>query len=363
MPQNLPPYLTLRSLSKWYAGHEPVVRNLNLDVAKGELVSLLGASGCGKTTTLRMVAGLVEPSAGQIVLDGGDLTAVPPYRRNIGMVFQSYALFPHLSVAENIAFGLRMRGISRRAATADVSRALALVQLDRLADRKPRELSGGQQQRVALARALIVEPRLLLLDEPLSNLDAKLREAMRDEIRRIQQALGITTVFVTHDQIEALTISDRIAVMHAGEIAQLGTPSEIYTTPRSPFVARFVGRINSFMTQPERHPNALVLVSPDGIAFTAPRAQQVAGMVEVMVRPHHIAIEHANSHSAGQPNTAVGRVMKRVYSGDVTQVHVQVGAVIVIAELSAGITTIVPEVDTTVRLRWRDEHVHHFPVT
>jgi putative spermidine/putrescine transport system ATP-binding protein len=354
------PYLALRGLTKRY-GDQPVVRDLNLDVYKGELVSLLGASGCGKTTTLRMVAGLIEPSAGQILLDGGDLTTVAPYRRNIGVVFQSYALFPHLSVAENVAFGLRMRGISRRAAQGEVVRALALVRLEGLGERKPRELSGGQQQRVALARALIVEPRLLLLDEPLSNLDAKLREVMRDEIRRIQQTLGITAVFVTHDQIEALTISDRIAVMRAGEVAQLGTPAEIYTMPRSPFVARFVGRINSFITRPERRPNGLVLVTPDGVAFSAPRAHETVGTVEVMIRPHHIALEHADLSSGGQPNTAVGRVAKRLYTGDITQVHVQVGSTVVIAELPAGLTKLEPEVNAIVRLSWRDEHVHYFP--
>jgi putative spermidine/putrescine transport system ATP-binding protein len=361
MAQALSPYLALRSLTKRYGGDDPVVRDLNLDVYKGELVSLLGASGCGKTTTLRMVAGLVEPSAGQILLDGGDLTTVPPYRRNIGMVFQSYALFPHLSVAENVAFGLRMRGISRRAAAGEVARALALVQLQGLGERKPRELSGGQQQRVALARALIVEPRLLLLDEPLSNLDAKLREVMRDEIRRIQQALGITAVFVTHDQIEALTISDRIAVMRAGEVAQVGTPAEIYTTPRSPFVARFVGRINSFIARPEHGSDGLLLVTADGMVFAAPRAHAAAGAVEVMIRPHHIALERADFPGGGQPNTAVGRVAKRLYAGDITQVHVQVGSAVVIAELPAGMTTLEPELNATVRLIWRDEHVHYFP--
>jgi len=356
------PYLALQRLTKRYAGPEPAVRGLSLDIAKGELVALLGASGCGKTTTLRMIAGLVEPSEGAVVLDGTDITALPPHRRNIGVVFQSYALFPHLTVAENVAFGLRVRGVARATADASVRRALELVQLGALGARKPRELSGGQQQRVALARALVIEPTLLLLDEPLSNLDAKLREIMRDEIRRIQQELAITTVFVTHDQVEALTISDRIAVMHEGAIAQLGTPVEIYEQPGSPFVARFVGRINCFVARPEPRATGTMLVAASGLVFETARSFETRQPVEIMIRPHHVGLEVLASGDVGMaaPNSAVGRVEKVLYNGDITQFHVRAADVLIVAERSAGVAAVPAAAGTVVRVRWRDEHVHYF---
>ena len=223
-------------------GSTHAVGPVSFSVASGEFISLLGPSGCGKTTTLRMIAGFEEPSGGAIRIGGTDMAGVPVERRGIGMVFQSYALFPHLSVFDNVAFGLRLRRMERTAMTRVVNESLDRVGLSGLADRMPRELSGGQQQRVALARALAVRPSVLLLDEPLSNLDLKLREQMRDEIRRLQRELGITALYVTHDQGEAMAMSDRIAVMNKGAIEQLGAPREIYETPKSIFVARFIGQ-------------------------------------------------------------------------------------------------------------------------
>src|SRR3954451_16395044 len=220
------------------------VDNIDLVIGEGEFFSLLGPSGCGKTTTLRMVGGFEEPTAGQILLHGRDVVGVPPNRRDVNVVFQSYALFPHMSVYDNVAFGLHRKGVDRPAIRRRVGEMLELVQLDAKADRRPRELSGGQQQRVALARALVNKPRALLLDEPLAALDLKLRQAMQIELKRIQREVGITFVFVTHDQGEALTMSDRLGVMNAGRIEQRGGPREVYERPRTRFVAGFIGTSN-----------------------------------------------------------------------------------------------------------------------
>jgi putative spermidine/putrescine transport system ATP-binding protein len=226
-------YLELHNLAVGYEPNKPSVKNLNLAVEKGELISLLGPSGCGKTTTMRAIAGLLDLQAGQIVLDGVDIGTLAPNKRNIGMVFQSYALFPHLNVFDNIAFGLRLRKVATPLLRTKVEAVIAAVGLTGFETRLPTQMSGGQQQRVALARAVVIEPKLLLLDEPLSNLDAKLRVQMRTELRRIQRELGITMLYVTHDQEEALALSDRIVVMHAGKIEQLDTPENIFSTPRT----------------------------------------------------------------------------------------------------------------------------------
>ena len=233
-------FLLLDDVTATY-GSSVAVDRLTLEIAKGELLSLLGPSGCGKTTTLRMIAGFVPPSSGHIMLDGKEITRKPPHSRNIGVVFQSYALFPHLSALENVAFGLRMRHLPKARRRERARAMLDTVGLGAFADRPPGNLSGGQQQRVALARALVIEPEVLLLDEPLSNLDANLRGEMRDEIRALQQRLGITTIFVTHDQEEALSMSDRIAVMDGGLISELGRPQALCDRPRSAFTARFLG--------------------------------------------------------------------------------------------------------------------------
>ncbi len=239
-------FLELRGLTVGYERGQPTVRDLSLGVAEGELVSLLGPSGCGKTTTMRAISGLLQPDAGNIVLAGRDITQMPASRRDIGLVFQSYALFPHLSVAENIGFGLRLRKVPASERQKRVAEAIRAVSLDGFENRLPAQLSGGQQQRVALARAFVIRPRLLLLDEPLSNLDARLRLEMRAELRRIQSELGITMLYVTHDQSEALALSDRVVVMNAGRIEQQAAPETIYRSPETPFVAAFMGFENLF---------------------------------------------------------------------------------------------------------------------
>ncbi|WP_315796150.1 ABC transporter ATP-binding protein [Bradyrhizobium sp. SZCCHNRI3043] len=236
-------FLTLDGLTRLY-GDVAAVSDVSLSVAKGEFISLLGPSGCGKTTTLQMIAGLVEPTSGRITLDGRDITHEKPDRRGLGIVFQSYALFPHMTVAQNVSFGLEMRKVARTERASRVTQALALVQLAALADRYPRQLSGGQRQRVAVARALVIDPPVLLLDEPLSNLDAKLREEMQFELRGIQQRIGTTTIMVTHDQSEALSMSDRVVVMEHGRIMQVDAPYRLYESPATPFISSFVGKMN-----------------------------------------------------------------------------------------------------------------------
>lgn len=248
-------YLTLDGLAKRY-DDLTVVKDISLDIQRGEFISLLGPSGCGKTTTLQMVAGFVEPTRGRILLEGSDITRTCPEKRGMGIVFQSYALFPHMTVAGNIGFGLEMQGMARSDRAKRVSETLELVRLEGLGERFPRELSGGQRQRVAVARALAIRPNVLLLDEPMSNLDAKLRGEMHIELRAIQQQLGITTILVTHDQIEAMTMSDRIAVMHGGRIVQVSTPFEAYERPKSAFASSFLGKTNCIAARiTERQPN------------------------------------------------------------------------------------------------------------
>ncbi len=313
--------LVVVGLAKTYGDNPPAVAALSLEVEPGELLGLLGPSGCGKTTTLRMIAGLVPASAGRIVVAGRDVTRLPPHKRDMGIVFQNYALFPHLSVAANVAFGLEMRRMPRDKLAWRVARALEMVRLGGLGDRRPSALSGGQQQRVALARALVIEPSILLLDEPLSNLDAKLREEMRVEIRDIQRRLGITTVFVTHDQTEALTMCDRIAVMRAGRLEQLGTPFEIYEQPRTPFVAEFVGRMN-------RMDGMRVAGGEINVGGLRLRGGIVGpeGPVMLMVRPHRIEISAdpiAGRTRGDAWNMCGGRVRRITYVGDVLSCEVE----------------------------------------
>jgi putative spermidine/putrescine transport system ATP-binding protein len=237
--------VAIHNLRKQF-GQTTAVADFSLDIADGEMVAFLGPSGCGKTTTLRMIAGFVEPSGGAILIGGKDVTHTPPNRRNTGMVFQRYALFPHMTVTQNVEFGLKMRKLPAAERDARIKQALDMVRLTSLRDRYPRQLSGGQQQRVAIARALAIRPEVFLLDEPLSNLDAKLRVEVREEIRALQQQLGLTTIFVTHDQEEALTIADRLAVMHDGRVQQIGSADELYERPANHFVADFLGKMNFF---------------------------------------------------------------------------------------------------------------------
>ena len=287
--------LAISGLSKDF-GDFKAVDNVSLHVEQGEFLSLLGPSGCGKTTILRMIAGLIEPDAGQIRIADDDITWRPVHKRNIGLVFQSYALFPHMSVFENVAFGLRQRGVNDTDIRHRVGEALQLVRLQGLEQRMPRELSGGQQQRVALARAIAPRPALLLLDEPLSNLDAKLRDTMRIELRLLQRELGLTTVFVTHDQEEALTMSDRICVLYAGKIQQIDSPRDVYDHPRTPFVAEFFGRSNTLEGRVQDSGSPLLIRLADDaelIAQTAPQGLQNGASVRVTLRREslHLSLE------------------------------------------------------------------------
>ena len=299
--------LSVRNLTKVFAAGGATVTavaDVSFDVTGGEFFTMLGPSGCGKTTTLRVIAGLEQATSGGILQDGRDFMATPPQRRNIGMVFQSYALFPHLTIFENVAYGLRLRGLDARAIERRVAAILGLLQLEPYAQRHPADMSGGQQQRVSIARALVYEPSMLLLDEPLANLDAKLRVLMREEIRALQRRLGITTLYVTHDQEEATAISDRLAVFDHGRLAQLGAPEEIYAQPQSLFVADFIGRAN-FLPARLTLPGA-----PDaGAIFAAGATVRPAHTVRlpanetarinaadgaiVMIRPEHLVLAAA----------------------------------------------------------------------
>ncbi len=294
-------HLVLEGLGKSY-GAVTAVEGLDLAVERGEFVSLLGPSGCGKTTTLQMIAGFVPVDRGRILLDGGDLAAVAPSKRGLGIVFQSYALFPHMTVAENIAFGLEMRGISKEEREKRTLEAMALVGLKGFAERYPRRMSGGQQQRVALARALVIRPALLLLDEPLSNLDAKLREEMQGELRQIQRSVGTTTILVTHDQHEAMALSDRIVLMNQGRVEQIGAPDAVYGQPSSAFVANFLGKTNVLRGRGDGAGKVLV----DGFAVAV--AGAVGGDVALAVRPERLVI--AAPGASGFPARITGRVFQ-----------------------------------------------------
>ena len=315
----------LRGIAKRY-GAVQAVAALDLRVEPGQFVSLLGPSGCGKTTTLRIIAGLVRPDAGQVIIGGRVMNDVPVHHRGLGLVAQNYALFPHMTVMENVTFGLRMR----RAAPADIARrageALEMVRLTGLGDRYPRQLSGGQQQRVALARCLLVEPAVLLLDEPLGALDKKLREAMQVELKSLQRQVGITAIFVTHDQEEALTLSDRIAVMHQGRIQQVGAPHEIYETPRTRFVAEFIGVCNFLEGKVIERGMRVVTIRTDGGALVAVGASGQNAPAEgvkvvVAVRPEKLVVG-ATGMSRGTALPA--RVEAVVYVGTAVHVHLRV---------------------------------------
>jgi spermidine/putrescine ABC transporter ATP-binding subunit len=285
------PIIAVRGLTKRFGGHVVAVDEVSLDILEGEFFALLGPSGCGKTTLLRMLAGLELPSAGAVLIDDRDMSAVPPNRRPVNMVFQSYAVFPHMSVADNVAYGLKVTGTPRAQIRPRVEAALDLVQLGGLGARKPDQLSGGQQQRVALARALVKEPRVLLLDEPLSALDAKLREAMRLELVRLQHSLGITFVIVTHDQDEALSMADRIAVMDAGRVRQVAPPAELYEYPSCRFVADFIGRMNLFEGRVvARHEGALEFEAAGLGRVRLPHDGAAAGEIGIAVRPEKTRI-------------------------------------------------------------------------
>lgn len=314
----------VRSLSKSYNG-AVALEGMSLAIGPGEFVALLGPSGCGKTTLLRCIAGLITPSAGDVLVDGRSITGLPVHRRGLGMVFQSYALFPHLTVGENVHFGLRMRGVGKAESVKRVSDALALVRLEDLSRRYPGQLSGGQQQRVALARSLVTNPSVLLLDEPFGALDAQLREAMQIELRRMQRQLGITAVFVTHDQREAFTMADRVAVLAAGTLQQFDTPTRIYNHPATPFVAKFIGQVNGLSGTVLDRVGLDIAVSVPGrsepIWATAPADGFDAGArVQVMIRPERIGI--VSSDSKPKRNQVRGTISDVIFSGEKISIFV-----------------------------------------
>jgi spermidine/putrescine ABC transporter ATP-binding subunit len=300
------------------------VNAVSLEVRRGEVLALLGPSGCGKTTMLRVIAGFEDADAGTVRIRRQVVNDVPIYRRNLGMVFQQYALFPHMTVLDNVAFGLRMRRVARSEIRQRVREAMALVRLSGLEDRLPSQLSGGQQQRVALARAIVTKPAVLLLDEPLGALDRKLREQMQIEIKQLQRAVGITTIFVTHDQEEALTLADRIAVMEGGDIVQVGTPVEIYERPRSRFVSDFIG-VSNFLPGRivARNGTELAVEIDGGLRLRAPGGEDLAvgEMVEVAIRPEKLRMDRVPGPGA---NTLRGRIENVVYLGAITYCYVRV---------------------------------------
>jgi putative spermidine/putrescine transport system ATP-binding protein len=338
------PFLVLDRLTKRFGEHV-AVEQLSLAVEKGEFLALLGPSGCGKTTTLQMIAGFVTPTSGAIELEGQNLLGIKPAKRGLGIVFQSYALFPHMTAAENVAFGLEMQGVDKAERAKRVADTLELVGLSAFADRHPRRMSGGQQQRVALARALVIRPRILLLDEPLSNLDAKLREEMQIELRQIQRSVGTTTILVTHDQSEAMALSDRIAVMSHGRIEQIAPPHEAYERPATPFVAGFLGKTNLLEAAVETSSGCAQAVLGDA---RWPIPAGAAARVLLTVRPEKIEF------GSGAGPSLPGRIANRIFQGNhwLFQVETEHGRMTVIRQNSGEAT---PGEGALVRLTWRPE--------
>ena len=333
-------FLDLIHVSKIYPNAlRPAVEDFNLQVQPGEFVSFLGPSGCGKTTTLRMVAGFEAPSAGQVMMDGKDITNIRPNQREIGMVFQSYALFPNMSVADNIGFGLKVGGKSAAVIKERVQEMLALIKLEDLGARYPFQLSGGQQQRVALARALATRPKLLLLDEPLSALDAKIRVSLRNEIREIQRRLGITTIYVTHDQEEALSLSDRVVVMNNARVEQVGTPFAIYNFPTTRFVASFVGTLNTLTAEVVDPAAGLLTVQGQPVHAVPPLAHKAGTQVALALRPELLMLDVENgiegvsgAGDAAPENQLAGTLETITFLGSIVRMQIRVGDSIVLLD-------------------------------
>ena len=330
-------FLELRNLHRDF-GTVKALDGIEIQLGEGEFLSLLGPSGCGKTTALRLVAGFDRPNEGRIVVDGKDVTNVAPNKRDMGMVFQAYSLFPNMTARQNVEYGLRIRGRDKADRRKRVAELLELVGLGHAGDRYPHQLSGGMQQRVALARALAIEPRVLLLDEPLSALDAKVRVQLREEIRRIQLELGITTLYVTHDQEEALSVSDHVAVMYGGRIEQMGSPAEMYSSPATPFVAEFIGTMNRFegtiVDGGVDHGGKMLRIEA---ANGRPKGQRVL----VLVRPETVGVARANG-AAPTGNTLVGDVVTQTFLGPVTRLKILGDGVDVIADVPTQIALGLP---------------------
>lgn len=351
-------FLELRALSKTYDGLSHVLRDVHADIRQGEFFTLLGPSGSGKTTLLMIIAGFEEPSAGTLTLKGRSLGSVPSYRRNFGMVFQNYALFPHMTVAQNIAYPLRQRGFSRQEIAEKVREAMKMVKLDALGDRSPRQLSGGQQQRVALARALVFSPELVLFDEPLGALDRRLREHMQLEIRRLHQELGITMIYVTHDQEEALVLSDRIAVFNQGRIQQVDRPSAIYERPASSFVANFIGENNRLDGTVERIEGEMCTVAlRDGARVLARRIADLApgDATSLAIRPEQIRIGAVEGAGSTMPNAFFADIVEMIYVGSRMRLRGRLGSgdLVTVEALPTDIAGL--DVGARVQLSWHSE--------
>ena len=348
------PFIHIESVSKHF-GPVQAVRNVDLKIYKGELFALLGGSGCGKSTLLRMLAGFEEPTAGRIVIDGADMTGIPAYDRPTNMMFQSYALFPHMTVERNVGYGLRRDGLPKNEIDTRVAEILEMVELAPLAKRKPHQLSGGQRQRVALARSLVKHPKLLLLDEPLGALDKKLREQTQFELMRIQEQVGITFIVVTHDQEEAMTLSTRIAVMKDGEILQVGTPTEIYEFPDTQYIADFVGSVNLFEGRvAEDEPDHLIVKSPESgcdIYIDHGESLRVGTTVWVAVRPEKVTLS-TEAPADSKFNTFRGRVLEFAYMGNYSNFRVEAESGKVVRVMQQNVER---RADASHRIDWDDE--------
>ena len=331
-------FLSLSNVSKIF-GTTAAVEDFNLDVDKGEFVSFLGPSGCGKTTTLRMIAGFEMPTTGTITIDGEDITYKSPNQRNVGMVFQSYALFPNLTIGQNIGFGLEVRKISEAESKKRINEMLALVHLENQVNKYPYQLSGGQQQRIALARALAINPRVLLLDEPLSALDAKIRAELRLEIRRIQRTMGITTIYVTHDQEEALVISDRVVVMSQGHMEQIGSPTSIYNFPKSEFVAQFIGQLNMLPVTQVDLQSQTCLLAGQKIKFDHSPERTISESPKLAIRPEELQIGTGEGR-----NALKGHVEEVLFLGAVVRLRVNIGNIVLSADFFNERTRTLPRV-------------------
>ncbi len=326
-------YLELQDLHREF-GPVKALQGIDISLGEGEFLSLLGPSGCGKTTALRLVAGFDRPDGGRILVEGKDITRVPPNKRDMGMVFQAYSLFPNLTAIQNVEFGLKIRRQDASKRRQRVGELLELVGLGHAADRYPHQLSGGMQQRVALARALAIEPRVLLLDEPLSALDAKVRVQLREEIRRIQLELGITTLYVTHDQEEALAVSDHVAVMYQGRIEQMGTPAEMYGRPATPFVAEFIGTMNRL--EGIVGENGEVRHGDSKLVVEEARSRRPGERVLVLVRPEALELSAVVAGASDEPNVLTGDVLSQTFLGSTTRLKVTTAATTLISDMSSA---------------------------
>ncbi|MEZ5073447.1 MAG: ABC transporter ATP-binding protein [Solirubrobacterales bacterium] len=350
--------IRLERISKRF-GEALAVDDVSIEIARGEFFSMLGPSGCGKTTTLRMIAGFEEPTTGRVLLDGEDVTLTSPRHRNVNMVFQDYALFPHMSVAENVGFGLKLKRVARAEMRERIEEMLAVVRLEGLGERRPAELSGGQRQRVALARALVNRPAALLLDEPLGALDLKLRREMQLELKRIQKTTGTTFVYVTHDQEEALTMSDRIAVMDGGRVQQLADPKTLYERPETPFVADFIGTSNALALSVDRREGELAIMEPGpGVRIVVADPAAIGETVQISIRPEKISIRPGTDPAtAGNGCRVSGVAVERVYLGSVSQTVVELpdGGRLAVHELNDDDVSTVEPGDPVI-LSWPTRH-------